>query len=104
MYIRLRSEALKATKIENLGRHPPLKPDKEQMEGMLCTYLIVMQYCLVAAKFAVLCSCRHPFGVTRVIVPTMKYMYIYIIYEYSSCQYLKNTHHSICYIYRCLSF
>ncbi|CAD6252780.1 unnamed protein product [Miscanthus lutarioriparius] len=32
---RLRSEALKATKIENLGRHPPLKSDKEQMEGQV---------------------------------------------------------------------
>lgn len=44
-YVRIRSEAIKATEFENLGSHPTLKPDIDQMEGMLWTYLTVMQYC-----------------------------------------------------------
>ncbi|OQU83982.1 hypothetical protein SORBI_3005G209400 [Sorghum bicolor] len=32
---RLRSEALKATKFQNLGSQTPLKPDEEQMEGQV---------------------------------------------------------------------
>ena len=78
-HVRLRSEAIKATKFKNIGSHPTLKPDEEKTEGMLCTYLTVMQYFLVTAKFAVLCSCWHSLGVTRIIVSTIKYMYIYVI-------------------------
>jgi len=64
-----------ANGFENLGTHPPSKPEEEKTEGMfmhlLHSYAILSNSCQILWPF---------FGVTKLFFPTPKGIYIYVTF------------------------